>query len=241
MAECCWSIWVAEAARSRSSEHKRIKETISVPLGAVRLTEQFLQADPPPREGLTQMRRLIARELRRAHRRIQPSNVSLGDCDLRHRRRADRGVCGSGKMRKAGGEDGAESIFRAGTFDWLPGLPRLPKYASWLTDCQDDVAGARGGCRASGRGGQRSLWPARKYLPNCWRALGWRGIPLLAAGAARRHPGADAGRAGRAREQGIVSLSMSAGRACWRPRDAMALTRDRQSRCARMPCSFSAN
>ena len=59
------------------SEHKRIKETISVPLGAVRLTEGFLQADPPPREGLTQMRRLIARELRRAHRRIQPSKISL--------------------------------------------------------------------------------------------------------------------------------------------------------------------
>ena len=58
------------------SEHKRIKETISVPLGAVRLTEEFLQADPPPPDGLKQMRQLIARELRRAHRRIQPANVS---------------------------------------------------------------------------------------------------------------------------------------------------------------------
>ncbi|HUX28802.1 MAG TPA: exopolyphosphatase, partial [Terracidiphilus sp.] len=48
------------------SEHKRIKETISVPLGAVRLTEEFLQVDPPPAEGLTQMRQLISRELRRA-------------------------------------------------------------------------------------------------------------------------------------------------------------------------------
>jgi exopolyphosphatase/guanosine-5'-triphosphate,3'-diphosphate pyrophosphatase len=59
------------------SEHKRIKETISLPLGAVRLTEQFLQADPAPADGLAQMRKLIERELRRAHRRIQPSNVSL--------------------------------------------------------------------------------------------------------------------------------------------------------------------
>ena len=54
------------------SERKRIKETISVPLGAVRLTEDFLTGDPPPPEGLKRMRQWIARELRRAHRKIQP-------------------------------------------------------------------------------------------------------------------------------------------------------------------------
>ena len=59
------------------SEHKRIKETISVPLGAVRLTEKFLQADPPPPEGLARMRQWIGRELRRAHKKIQPVGVSL--------------------------------------------------------------------------------------------------------------------------------------------------------------------
>ncbi len=57
------------------SEHKRIKETISVPLGAVRLTEEFLGADPAPAEGLARMRRWIQRELRRAHRRIQSADV----------------------------------------------------------------------------------------------------------------------------------------------------------------------
>ncbi len=59
------------------SEHKRIKETISVPLGAVRLTGEFLSADPPPHDGLIQMRQFIARELRRARRRVQPDKVSL--------------------------------------------------------------------------------------------------------------------------------------------------------------------
>ena len=59
------------------SEHKRIKETISVPLGAVRLTEEFLSVDPPPAEELARMRRLVARELRRAHRKIQPGKVQL--------------------------------------------------------------------------------------------------------------------------------------------------------------------
>jgi exopolyphosphatase/guanosine-5'-triphosphate,3'-diphosphate pyrophosphatase len=59
------------------SEQKRIKETISVPLGAVRLTEEFLAADPPGLEDLARMRRLIARELRRAHRRIQPGRLQM--------------------------------------------------------------------------------------------------------------------------------------------------------------------
>ena len=54
------------------SDHKRIKETVSLPLGAVRLTEEFLQADPPPADGLSRLRQFIARELRRAHRKVQP-------------------------------------------------------------------------------------------------------------------------------------------------------------------------
>ncbi len=59
------------------SEHKRIKETISLPLGAVRLTEEFLSTDPASPEDLAQLRLLIGRELRRAHRRIQPGRVPL--------------------------------------------------------------------------------------------------------------------------------------------------------------------
>jgi exopolyphosphatase/guanosine-5'-triphosphate,3'-diphosphate pyrophosphatase len=59
------------------SEQKRIKETVSMPLGAVRLTEEFLQTDPPAAEGIRRMRRFIARELRRAHRKIHAIKVPM--------------------------------------------------------------------------------------------------------------------------------------------------------------------
>lgn len=57
------------------SEHKRIKETISVPLGAVRLTEEFLHSDPPSKEDIARLKQFIARELRRAERRVKPARV----------------------------------------------------------------------------------------------------------------------------------------------------------------------
>jgi exopolyphosphatase/guanosine-5'-triphosphate,3'-diphosphate pyrophosphatase len=56
------------------SDHKRIKDTVSLPLGAVRLTQEFLQMDPPNEESLARMKQFIARELRRAHRRMGPGN-----------------------------------------------------------------------------------------------------------------------------------------------------------------------
>ena len=59
------------------SEHKRIKETVSMPLGAVRLTEAFISADPAPKDGLLRLRQWIAREIRKAHRKIQPGKVPL--------------------------------------------------------------------------------------------------------------------------------------------------------------------
>jgi exopolyphosphatase / guanosine-5'-triphosphate,3'-diphosphate pyrophosphatase len=51
------------------SQQRRIKDTISLPLGAVRLTEEFLQSDPPAEAEIARMKQFIDRELRKADRR----------------------------------------------------------------------------------------------------------------------------------------------------------------------------
>jgi exopolyphosphatase/guanosine-5'-triphosphate,3'-diphosphate pyrophosphatase len=59
------------------SEHKRIRETMSLPLGAVRLTQDFLRSEVPGKDEIARMRQFIGRELRRANRRINPAGVRL--------------------------------------------------------------------------------------------------------------------------------------------------------------------
>ncbi len=66
------------------SERKSLKETISLPLGAVRLTEEFLQGDPATPEEIARMRKYIERELRRAERKHPHRQGQDGDRDLRH-------------------------------------------------------------------------------------------------------------------------------------------------------------
>jgi exopolyphosphatase / guanosine-5'-triphosphate,3'-diphosphate pyrophosphatase len=59
------------------SEHKRIHETISLPLGAVRLTQEFVRSDVPGKDEIRRLRQFIDRELRRAKRRVHPDKVRL--------------------------------------------------------------------------------------------------------------------------------------------------------------------
>ena len=66
------------------SEHKRIKETISVPLGAVRLTEEFLQADPPRREGLAADASVDCAGAAAGAPENSGQPRAAGDCDFRH-------------------------------------------------------------------------------------------------------------------------------------------------------------
>lgn len=58
------------------SDHSAIQQMISLPLGAVRLTREFLRDDPPRPEQATRMQDWIRRELRRAEEKLGVERVT---------------------------------------------------------------------------------------------------------------------------------------------------------------------
>jgi exopolyphosphatase/guanosine-5'-triphosphate,3'-diphosphate pyrophosphatase len=54
-----------------------IKEIITLPLGAVRLTQEFIRKDPPGKEELKRLHEFIAEEITRIPRQLARSNVKL--------------------------------------------------------------------------------------------------------------------------------------------------------------------
>jgi exopolyphosphatase/guanosine-5'-triphosphate,3'-diphosphate pyrophosphatase len=59
------------------SERGSIKSIVSLPLGAVRLQQEFLQTDPPTKEDIARLKQFIDRELTRAERKLGKPHVSL--------------------------------------------------------------------------------------------------------------------------------------------------------------------
>jgi exopolyphosphatase/guanosine-5'-triphosphate,3'-diphosphate pyrophosphatase len=59
------------------SKKGHIQETVSLPLGAVRLTNDFLHHDPPRKSELRQLRSLIAREIGRIAERISRARPKI--------------------------------------------------------------------------------------------------------------------------------------------------------------------
>jgi exopolyphosphatase/guanosine-5'-triphosphate,3'-diphosphate pyrophosphatase len=59
------------------SDHGRIQQMVSLPLGAVRLQQEFLRADPPAKEDVARLRKFIDRELRKAERKMGQPRVPL--------------------------------------------------------------------------------------------------------------------------------------------------------------------
>jgi exopolyphosphatase/guanosine-5'-triphosphate,3'-diphosphate pyrophosphatase len=59
------------------SKKGHIQETVSLPLGAVRLTNDFLHHDPPRKSELRQLRSLVAREIGRIAERISRSRPKV--------------------------------------------------------------------------------------------------------------------------------------------------------------------
>lgn len=59
------------------SESGRIREVVSLPLGAVRLQQEFLRSDPPNREDLHRLDHFIERELRKVDKKFGGIRVPL--------------------------------------------------------------------------------------------------------------------------------------------------------------------
>ena len=59
------------------SDQGRIREMISLPLGAVRLQQEFLRSDPPEKQDIGRLKQFIDRELRRAERKLGAVHVGL--------------------------------------------------------------------------------------------------------------------------------------------------------------------
>jgi exopolyphosphatase / guanosine-5'-triphosphate,3'-diphosphate pyrophosphatase len=59
------------------SDAGQIRHMASVPLGAVRLTREFLKTDPPNKDELLRMRRFIGEELERLERRVLAAKIQL--------------------------------------------------------------------------------------------------------------------------------------------------------------------
>lgn len=57
------------------SDGGRIRQMVSLPLGAVRLQQEFLRNDPPMKEDVARLRKFIDRELRRAQRKLGTPKV----------------------------------------------------------------------------------------------------------------------------------------------------------------------
>jgi exopolyphosphatase/guanosine-5'-triphosphate,3'-diphosphate pyrophosphatase len=59
------------------SDGGRIKSMVSLPLGAVRLQQAFLQTDPPAKEDVARLKQFIEMQLRRAQRKLGQPRVGL--------------------------------------------------------------------------------------------------------------------------------------------------------------------
>ncbi len=59
------------------SDHRQIKDIVSLPIGAVRLTNEFLKHDPPKKRELEQMRSFIGEEVGRVERRMGRAGIEI--------------------------------------------------------------------------------------------------------------------------------------------------------------------
>ena len=112
------------------SDGGRIKTMVSLPLGAVRLQQEFLRTDPPAKEDIARLKQYIDRELKTGGEEAGDAAGEPGDCDVGHGGGAGRGERGMAKKARPAQEDAGEEAIASERGDRL--LTR-PMFASWLT------------------------------------------------------------------------------------------------------------
>ena len=80
------------------SDKGRVQKMVSLPLGAVRLQQEFLQNDPPTKEDLERLRQYIERELERGGKDPGQTQTGAGHCHEWY------GLGAGGGQRCAGGK-----------------------------------------------------------------------------------------------------------------------------------------
>ena len=174
------------------SDGGTIKQMVSLPLGAVRLQQEFLQQDPPAKEDLARLQQYIDRELKRAERKLGTPRVGL--------------------VIATSGTAAALAEASVAMTSKLPVRKTAPKTFVRHKPQEAETAGGAEAGGPAGEDGQRAAggdagdWAEavgdhrgrRAGLCDAAGADGAEGISLLAAGAAGWHAGADAGRGGSA-------------------------------------------
>ena len=169
------------------SDGGRIREMVSLPLGAVRLQQEFLHGDPPAKEDVARLKQYIDRELRKAERKLGSPRVglviatsgtaaALAEASVAMARKlparegGDEELCAHQAKRGQDG-GGAAADGPAGEDEQCAAGIDSGDRAAAVGDCDRRRDGV---CEPAG-------------------ADGAEGISLLAAGAEGRNPGADAG------------------------------------------------
>ena len=203
------------------SEHKRMRETISLPLGAVRLTQEFVRSEVPEKEEVARLRQFIDRELRKARRRIHPDGVRLviGTSGTA----AALADAGRAWSKRRGGKARAERR------SWFP-AETVRRLAAKLTKMKNARAGGGAGDWAAALGDYRGGRARVCGNAGGVRAAGFRYSPLgLRDGILAQMLAEQDSRASVHR-----SSSASAGRRSRRRAGATASIRGRRSRCGSM-------
>ena len=155
------------------SDHGHIQSMVSLPLGAVRLQQEFLRTDPPSKNDVARLRKFIDRELRRTERKlgrprvglvIATSGTAAALAEASHSLPAEDVI----ERAVTKGREGSAGARWACSVDDEHGCGAADRRSS----AEDEQRSRGRRCRASGRGGRRLSAAERRCMRRCWSGWG---------------------------------------------------------------------